>query len=523
MKKKLPENRPKTSVIYVRVSSKDQAEHGNSLPAQQKNCEEYCHTKGWEVLRVFVERGESAKTADRTQLILMQDFCLKNMGKVGYLVVWKLDRFARNQYDHLMLRKFFRDVGVDLKSATEVIENTPIGKASEGMLAVMSEYENNVKIERTIMGMRDIALEGRWPTGAPWGYKNTREIPGDDKSTRIIVPDPERAHIVEFIFEEYARGTIKISDLTKKVKEKYYGVKSKRGRNMWPQLVHKILRNPIHAGRVVFKKFGVSVKGIHKPIISEALFDEVQDIMDGKTGRKQPRSRDHPDFPLRGVLCDACGRAMTGGISTGRWGGKYYYYNCVNRACPKKWAIRKKDMEDDFTEFLSSITPDEGVLNALAEAISVVHSRNAHDAIAQTKRIDKQLEKIEEELDGLLSMRLRGVLKSDEDYLIQSERRKAKQRELMLEKQQLINPATAVEADVRFGITVIKELPSTWKTLTPGELRVLRGLLFPENVRYQRPKFKTPKLSCIYKLKSVKPDELAHYVTLPGVGPGFRA
>ena len=92
MKKKHVEvERPKTCVIYIRVSSEEQV-RGYSLSSQDKACREYAEKQGWTVLRVYREEGESAKTADRTQLRAMQMFCLKRPWQVGYVLVWKVEK-----------------------------------------------------------------------------------------------------------------------------------------------------------------------------------------------------------------------------------------------------------------------------------------------------------------------------------------------------------------------------------------------------------------------------------------------
>ena len=74
---------------------------------QERACSKYAREKGWEVKRVFKEEGESAKTADRTQMLLMKHFAVVNRGKIGYIIVYRTDRFARNQTDHFELRAFF--------------------------------------------------------------------------------------------------------------------------------------------------------------------------------------------------------------------------------------------------------------------------------------------------------------------------------------------------------------------------------------------------------------------------------
>ena len=66
----------KNAVIYCRVSTTEQVE-GTSLGYQEKVCKEYAEKKGYHVLKVFIEEGESAKTADRTQLNSMLAYCEK--------------------------------------------------------------------------------------------------------------------------------------------------------------------------------------------------------------------------------------------------------------------------------------------------------------------------------------------------------------------------------------------------------------------------------------------------------------
>src|SRR5712692_9895894 len=95
------------AVIYVRVSSLDQVE-GTSLDSQEAACREYAHHHNLDVSRVFVEQGESAKFADRTQLLQLLDFCKVKTNTIAVLIVWKLDRFARNVEDHFAIKATLR-------------------------------------------------------------------------------------------------------------------------------------------------------------------------------------------------------------------------------------------------------------------------------------------------------------------------------------------------------------------------------------------------------------------------------
>lgn len=102
------------AVIYVRVSTKEQTEN-LSLPTQLRACEDYCRREGFEILERFQEEGESAKTADRTELQRLLTFCRTNKGRVHFVVVFNLTRFARDKYDHFALRSLLQSLGISLR------------------------------------------------------------------------------------------------------------------------------------------------------------------------------------------------------------------------------------------------------------------------------------------------------------------------------------------------------------------------------------------------------------------------
>ena len=515
MKKINRKERSNTCVIYVRVSSEDQTK-GYSLPNQEKDCYTYAEKSGWKVLRVFREEGESAKTADRTQLALMQKFCMHNMGKVGYVVVWKIDRFARNQPDHFMLKRYFDDCGTDLRSVTEIIENTPTGRATEGMLSIMAQLENDIRAERTTMGIRARALDGYWIAGAPWGYKNTLNSLGK----KVIEPHSEYAPIVRFIFEEFSRGTIGYRNLAQKV-NKLNDVRSRYGHRMTTQLVYKILLNPIYCGRIVVPKLAVDVQGKHEPLVSQALFDEVQLVIRGGKRYKRLKNRDNPEFPLRGMVC-SCGSSISGGFSTGKKKKRYAYYGCINPNCQKRKAVRKDDYEKQFSEFLEMVTPNGALLDGLAEALRIAYRKEEKNNLLQADLIASRIKKLERDTDELLSIKLRGLI-DDETFIRQSEKMREEKRELEIEQTNLKISDSAVESAVAFGISLVKHFPTEWKSLDPGELRILRGLFFPQNLVYQYPGFKTRELAPIYTVKSPKEVGENRWVTPPGIEPGLTA
>src|SRR3990167_4517297 len=119
-------------IIYCRVSSQDQT-HGTSLESQKRACVEYAEKKGIKISRIFVERGESATAANRTELIKVLDYCKEHKGEVSAFIVWKLDRFARNMTDHYGLQAQLLKYGTTLHSVTEPISEGDMGKKMEGI------------------------------------------------------------------------------------------------------------------------------------------------------------------------------------------------------------------------------------------------------------------------------------------------------------------------------------------------------------------------------------------------------
>ncbi|MGH9141287.1 MAG: recombinase family protein [Thermoanaerobaculia bacterium] len=141
------------AVIYVRVSTKEQTEN-LSLPTQLRACEEYCRRQGYEVLERFHEEGESAKTTDRSQLQSLLTYCRLNKGRVHFVVVFNLTRFARDKYDHFALRSLLQSLGISLRSATEPIDDTSTGKLMEGVLAAFA------RIDRHSGQLKELDVEG---------------------------------------------------------------------------------------------------------------------------------------------------------------------------------------------------------------------------------------------------------------------------------------------------------------------------------------------------------------------------
>ncbi len=503
----------KVDVIYVRVSSKEQVS-GFSLDSQEKICREFSKKSGHTVLRVFREEGESAKTTDRTELKNMVRFCEKNKKRIGRVVFYNVSRMSRDVADYHVLKVLLKKYDISVVSATESFDDSPSGRLHENILSAFAQFDNDARSVKTIEGMKARLLKGLWSSIAPWGYVNTRDKLGN----KIIAPHPDKAPIVKMLFEQYSTGKYTFPELACMANK--LGQKSRHGMKVSSQLVAKIIRNPIYFGKIVFSKFNIVTEGSHEPIISEKLFNDANSENRGVAGRKHPRNKDSPDYPLRGIKCGGCGKSISGGKTKGKT--KYYqYYGCFNGLCEKRTAIKKVELENDFTEFLVGLTPNNDFFDVLKEAIRLAYKIELQSVTSSEKKLRARIVELKDKKDRLLELRIAGEI-SNLDFIPTREKYESQIADLEREMNGLSTPELELDNVIDSSVEFLKHLPDNWKSLDVKDLRVLRTLLFPQNLVYEYPTIKTPELCCIYNMKSQFGDVNTRQVTLPGVEPGLQ-
>jgi site-specific DNA recombinase len=316
------------AVIYLRVSTKEQAAKGDSaegysIPAQREACFKFCAERGWNVADEFIDAGESAKSADRPSLKAMIGRVAQ--GDVGALVVHKVDRLARNIEDHVAIRAGLRKYGVQLCSVTENIEETASGKLVEGIHALMAEFYSANLAAEVRKGMTQKAKQGVWPARAPIGYLNDirRE---NGKEIKRVVLDPERAILVREGFRLYATGDYSIAEVQAALAAKGLSSPMARRPGAPPPVsaIGRMLQNPFYVGTVEWG--GVDYKGTHKPLVSRNLFERVQEVLHAHN-KAGVRERRHNHY-LKGLLyCGECGKRLSLTLAK----GKYLYYYCLGQ------------------------------------------------------------------------------------------------------------------------------------------------------------------------------------------------
>lgn len=333
---------------YVRVSTVKQGE-GVSLEAQREAVEQFAARNDIAIVRWFEERVTAAKSG-RPEFNRMLRL-LKSRRADG-VVMHKIDRSARNFTDWAKIGGL-SDAGIDVHFATETLDFRSRGGrlAADIQAVIAADYIRNLRDE-TIKGLTGRLRQGLYPFKAPIGYLDNGK--GKSKS-----PDPVRAPFIQQAFSLYASGGYSFLSLTAEMKRR--GLVNERGRALTKGGIEKVLRNPFYFGLIRVTTTGDTYPGIHEPLVSAALFERVQEVRAGKSGKKTTRH----NFTYRGLFrCGACGGTMTGERQRG-----HVYYRCHRADCRTR-CVREEVLTKAVVDMLCQMQFDAAAIENLADAAS---------------------------------------------------------------------------------------------------------------------------------------------------------
>jgi site-specific DNA recombinase len=453
------------SVIYTRVSTVEQSD---SLPVQEKKCKDFAQAQNLNVTHLFTD-ADSARTTGRPQLQALLTFCRKHKGKVGNVIVADLSRLARNVVDQGSLTATFAELGIRLRSVDEQhIDGTASGKFMAGMTGVFNQYFSDSLSERTKYRMQAAVKAGRFVWRAPLGYTNPKDGAG-----LTIKIDAERAPLVRKGFELMASGNYHADDVLRSITA--LGLRTARGAMLPRQTWHAMLRNPLYAGWV--RSGDLVVRGIHPSIVSQELFDAVQDVLAGHSKTAKTRQVLNPEFPLRQFIrCSKCNKGLTAGIAK----KKFPYYWCYKPGCRSVFISAEK-LEAYFVALLYMYQPTAEYLAILPdvakEVWNVREERARQDSRALTIRLQEQ--------KHLNSQAIKAKLKGDlteEDFA--ALKQNINEETALIEKQltALESERSTMEELVTQTHRELVDLPAAWKKAGLSQRRELCEMLFPDGL-----------------------------------------
>ncbi len=346
-------------VIYARFSSHSQTEQ--SIEGQLKVCYEYAQSDGYTVVDEYIDRAQSGKTDNRLEF--QRIIADSEKHTFEGVLVYQLDRFARNRYDSAINKSKLKKNGVRVISAKENITDDPSGILVEGVLESMAEYysaELSQKINRGMSINAEKCLSNGSNPGL--GFKV-------DSDRRFYV-DEDEAAIVREIFERYAAGETKTEIIRDLQRRK---VKTSLGKEFSNNSLSRLLSNKRYIGVYMYK--GQETPGGMPRILDDDLFYRVQSILN-KNKSAPARNHGEGEYLLTTKLfCGYCKEMMVGYGGTGKRGRQYHYYNCKKarkRKCKKK-IVAKQFIEDRVVAKCLSLLTEENmafIAKAVAEECS---------------------------------------------------------------------------------------------------------------------------------------------------------
>lgn len=390
-----------TAALYVRVSSEEQVE-GYSIDAQLDALREHCRIHRITIAKEYVDAGRSAKSIQGRPAL--QELLIDvERGRFQVVIVWKLNRLARNLKDLLQMLKIFNKYNVNLQSLTEEIKtDTAMGNFIVQMLGAAAELERAQICENVRLGVRERNRQGKWNSGnMVLGYRWNKDPKPGQPQLEIV---EEEAALVRYIYGLYTDG-LGLKAITNRLNKE--GYRTKKGLAFGIAAVRGILTNPNYIGKIRIGSGLQQTKaegevqlmdGEHEPIVPQSLWDKVQSMLSKRS--RPPKKTIQRHFPLTGLLkCPQCGCGMTAGhTKTYRKDGtvrqNYYYicsrFNNKGSAACRQNAVRADDIEEWFFRHVRELVTNPQLLNRVIAAVNAKRNTHRKPLEDEHKRLEKE-------------------------------------------------------------------------------------------------------------------------------------
>jgi len=389
-----PEN-ASYGVIYARYSSHNQRDE--SIEGQVRDSLEYASRSNIIVLGIYMDRAQTGTSDQRPGFQQMIRDAEKR--RWHFIIVWKVDRFARNRYDSVTYKSRLKKYGVRVVYAQESINDTPEGKFLEAILEGQAEYFSEQHKVNVLRGMTDNALEAKYNGGPiPYGFQVLPD--------RHFDLDPVTQPRLHFFYECIDSGW------TFKMLEDYCnerGWKTSKGVAFNRSSFNRMLRNKMNIGIREWR----GIVGNIPMAVEKDLFERVQIRLDNMKKGKRSGRNDEEYLLNSKIFCGLCGGAMNGETGTSRSGAKYHYYKCITRK--RKHSCKKRPVPKDWIENLViqesiRLLMSEGILGEIADSIVAYQLRDKDTA--ELDGLKLQLNEVVKGIDNLVKAIEQGIITS---------------------------------------------------------------------------------------------------------------
>ena len=475
------------AVTYARVSTDEQKENGFSL--QEQDAQLFRHCQQNELDRIeHLQDDHSAKDFNRPGFNELMRRVKNKTLKFDVFLTTKVDRFSRDVFESWAQLKIFAEHKIKVFTIQEgEIDFTNPAKFFPNLIQQgAAHYDNLLRADNTIRGMRQAAREGRCMGRAPKCYKN-------NPFTKFCEIDSEIAPLIVDGFQQMATGLYAAEEVRRTLSKK--GLKCSKNNFI------NILKNPFYMGKIVIKKWKDEPEelrdGLHQALIDDELFNEVQNVLTGNRKKISINVTRKASLPLRGFLkCKLCGSKWTGSPSKSRNGNKYFYYHC-QRGCKERF--RADLANNKFEEHLTTIQFPEEALEAFNLLVRERFMQDDKEKESKRKSIDLLIEKVKSRLASLEDKVLDNLIDPVE-YKPIKRRLDEEYNDLVMQVATLSGNNKLVNKQVTFALSLLSDLSSYYMQASVEVKQKLVGSIFPESLTFSENNYRTTRVNEVIAL-----------------------
>ena len=458
-------------VIYTRVSTKEQADNNLSLETQRKACQQYALKSKYTIAGYFGGTFESAKTDERKQFNNMLAFVKKSKEKISFIIVYSVDRFSRSGANAIYIAEKLKREGITVFAVTQPTDTTTAsGSLQQNIQFIFSEYDNQLRREKCMAGVKEQLINGIWCTAPPTGYDMVKR---DGKKEFIL---NKKGRLIKKVFSWKAEGLSLES-----IKEKLSGL----GWNIDSRRISDILRNPFYCGLLAHSALeGQLLQGNQEKVISKEFFLKVNGILD-KNNHGYNLNPENESIPLKRFLkCENCSSYLTAYKASKN---QEYYYKCRTKGCCCN--KRADSLHEAFRAQLSplNIRIDKDLTEVIKMQMTATYNQCNKDKQETAGMLRTQINEIDKKLERL---EVRLIEEEINKQMFDKYGSKFREEKKEIEKHlaSFGNQVSNLEKSLDSVIGYAGKLNAMWDSADYCQKQKLQNLIFPDGMYYSRKK-----------------------------------
>jgi site-specific DNA recombinase len=458
----------KSAIVYTRVSTKEQADTNTSLTTQKKHCELYAKNNGHNIIAYFGGTHESAKSDDRREFKRMIKFA-KQSNSVGYIIVYSYDRFSRTGSSASQITSELLKYGVQVKAVTQEVDTlTPSGKFQQNLFYMFSQFDNELRRDKTITAMTELLRKGYWLWNPPRGYKNVNK---HHKAVDWKIEITEEGKLLKKAFQWKVKGKYSTAQISKKL--------ALLGMNINEKRLLVIFKNPFYCGILVGKLIpGEVIEGRHPKIVSQEDFLKINSVV---SNHPKKHIQGSEQLPLKQfAICHGCKGPLTGYEVKAK---ALFYYKCKTEGCPCSKSA--KSLHQMFQEELVSLEVNTSFHDIIREVMIHAYDSSTHEIRENETQVKKQ---ISESKNKLLALEERFALGEIDKELYLKFAKKYTDEVVQFE-QEILNPGLSssnLQKAINKALLLSQNLSEIWVSGDLEQKVDIQKLVFPAGIGYDK-------------------------------------